>query len=250
METRSKTASLIAELRATALDHLGVEAGSLQWECATLGIFFTNTEFDNPVGDLRAILKSLSETVSRPSLINPSLSVLGGSAWSFDDTFPRVNLHEDDAFDALLLALRQRVALVGTFPPYMHKLIRSGYPFDVLELDMTMLALDKLPFSVPPERVPEVIPRVDLFVNTATIPIDSTLTGLLNRLWLRAEAGVIGPTAMLIFEPYARPGITVVGGTRILAPDEILELLDEVGSSDHFFAKTIKRAALRLSKVA
>lgn len=103
---------------------------------------------------------------------------------------------------------------------------------------------------MPTERAPEVIPRVDVFVTTATTPIDSTLTGLLKRLRLRAEAGVIGTTATLIFEPYARRGITVVGGTRILAPDEVLELLAEVGSGDHFFGKTIKRVALRLTKAA
>lgn len=81
-------------------------------------------------------------------------------------------------------------------------------------------------------------------------PIDSTLTGLLKRLRLPAEKEVIGPTATLIFEPYARRGITVVGGTRILAPDEVLELLAEAGSDNHFFGKTIKHVALRLTKAA
>ncbi|WP_198421358.1 Rossmann-like domain-containing protein [Candidatus Nitrotoga sp. AM1P] len=249
METRTKTCSLIAELRAAMLDRLGVEAGSLHLERPTLGIFFTDTDFDNPVGDLRAIpIKSVPETVFCPSSTQPMLNVLAESPWSPDGTSSRVNLHQGDAFDALLLAPRQRVALVGAFPLYMRKLISSGYPFNVLELDMTTLVSEKLPFGVLTERAPEVISRVDVFVTTASTPIDSTLTGLLKRLRLRAEAGVIGPTATLIFEPYARRGITVVGGTRILAPDEVLEILAEVSSGDHFFGKTIKRAALRLTK--
>ncbi|CAG9933622.1 hypothetical protein [Candidatus Nitrotoga arctica] len=55
METRTKTCSLIAELRAAALDRLGVEAGSLHLEYATLGIFFTDSKLDILVGDLRVI---------------------------------------------------------------------------------------------------------------------------------------------------------------------------------------------------
>lgn len=249
METRSKTCSLIAELRAAALDRLGVEAGSLHLERATLGIFFTDTKLDNLVGDLCAIpMKNASEAVFYPSSTKPTLNALAESLQSSDGRFSRVKLSEDDAFDALLLAPCQRVALVGTFPPYMRKLISSGLPFNVLELDMISLAPEKLPFSVLAECKPEVIPRVDVFVTTTTTPINGTLSGLLRRLRLRAEAGVIGPTATLIFEPYARRGITVVGGTRILAPDEVLELLTEVGSGDHFFGKTIKRVALRLTK--
>lgn len=252
-ETITKTCSLIAELRAAALDRLGVEAGSLHLERATLGIFFTDTELDNLVGDLRAIpMKSVSEAVSCPSSIKPTLNVLAESPWSPDSKSSRVNLYEADAFDALLLAPCQRVALIGAFPPYMRQLISSGLPFNVLELDMISLAPEKLPFSVPAERKPEVIPRVDVFVTTTTTPINGTLSGLLKRLRLRAETGVMGPTptATLIFEPYARRGITVVGGARILAPDEVLELLAEVGSDDHFFGKTIKRVALRLTKAA
>ncbi|CAH1905250.1 hypothetical protein NTGHW29_50002 [Candidatus Nitrotoga sp. HW29] len=194
--------------------------------------------------------ENVSGTASYPNSTRPTLNVSGKSLWSFDGTTSRVNLHEDDAFEALLLAPHQRVALVGTFPPYMRKLIRRGHPFNVLKLDMTTLVSEKQPLSEPTERTPEVIPRVDVFVTTAAIPIDSTLTDLLKRLRLPAGTGVTGPTTTLIFEPYARRGITVIGGTRILAPDEVFELLAGVGSDDHFFGRTIKRVALRLTKAA
>jgi hypothetical protein len=55
METRTRTGSLIAELRAAVFDRLEVEAGSLHLERATLGIFFPDTELDKLVGDLRVI---------------------------------------------------------------------------------------------------------------------------------------------------------------------------------------------------
>jgi len=58
---------------------------------------------------------------------------------------------------------------------------------------------------------------------------------------------VIGPTATLIAEPFARRGVTVVGGTRVLAADELLDLLAEGGSGYHFFGKTVERVTLRLT---
>lgn len=61
---------------------------------------------------------------------------------------------------------------------------------------------------------------------------------------------MIDPTATLVAEPYARRDVTVVGGTRILVPDELLDLLAEGGSGYHFFDKTVERVTLRLPQAA
>jgi uncharacterized protein (DUF4213/DUF364 family) len=60
------------------------------------------------------------------------------------------------------------------------------------------------------------------------------------------QAAVIGPTATLLARPYAARGVTVVGGTRGLAGDELLELLAEGGSGYHFFGKTVERVTLHM----
>ena len=49
-----------------------------------------------------------------------------------------------------------------------------------------------------------------------------------------------------VAEPYRRRGVTAVGGTRVLAPDELLDMLAEGGSGYHFFGKTVERVTLRL----
>ena len=60
--------------------------------------------------------------------------------------------HEDSAFDALLLAPQQGVALIGAFPPYMRNLISAGQPFNVLELDIAKLIPEELPSYVSADR--------------------------------------------------------------------------------------------------
>ncbi|QDX80351.1 Fis family transcriptional regulator [Denitratisoma sp. DHT3] len=273
------TTSLLAELHATVVDRLGPEAEALTLERAVLGIFFTGVKLSNGAGGLCATpIKNVPEAVCCPSsakamptpgkiagrkvlsvlddLYRPqdlrrglaiaTLNALAESLWLRDGPPAGIDLRFGDAFEALPLSPGQRVALVGAFPPYMRELRRREQPFNVLELDPATLKPEELPYYVPAERAPEVIPGADVFITTGTTLINGTLDGLLGLLRPGAEAAVIGPTATLVPEPYARRGVTVVGGTRVTAPDELLELLAEGGSGYHFFGKTVERITLRL----
>lgn len=128
----------------------------------------------------------------------------------------------------------------------MRELRRRGQPFHVLEMDPATLKPEELPFYVPAERAPDVVPQADVFITTGTTLINGTLDGLLRLLKPGAQAAVIGPTATLVAAPYRARGVAVVGGTRVLAADELLELLAEGGSGYHFFGKTVERVTLRL----
>lgn len=275
--------SLLADLHATVIDHLGAEARTLTLERAVLGIFFTGVKLANGVGGLCATpIKSVPEAVCCPSsakamptpgkiagrpaaqvlddLYRPqdlrralaiaTLNALAETLWRRDGPPAGAGLRDGDAFDALEIAPGGRVALVGAFPPYMRELRRRGQPFHVLEMDPATLKPDEMPFYVPAERAPEVVPQADVFITTGTTLINGTLDGLLRLLKPGAEAAVIGPTATLVAEPFARRGVTAVGGTRVLAADELLEVLAEGGSGYHFFGKTVERVTLRLPRMA
>lgn len=272
---------LLAELHTTVIERLGVEAETLTIERAVLGIFFTGVKLANGVGGLCATpIKSVPEAVCCPSsaaampvpgkikgrpaiqvlddLYRPqdlrrtlaiaTLNALVETLWRRDGPPAGVEVIEGDAFDALTIVPGQRVALVGAFPPYMRELRRRGQPFNVLEMDPATLKPEEMPFYVPAERAPEIVPQADVFISTGTTLINDTLDGLLHLLKPGAQAAVIGPTATLIAEPFARRGVTVIGGTRVLAPDELLELLAEGGSGYHFFGKTVERVTLRLPR--
>ena len=275
--------SLLSELHAAVCQRLGQEAETLVIERAVMGIFFTGVKLSNGAGGLCATpIKSVPEAVCCPSsalamptpgkiagrraldvlkdlyrtqdlrraLAIATLNALAETLWLRDGPPAHAALYTGDAFEALTLAPGQQVVLVGAFPPYMRELRKRGQPFHVLELDLSTLKPEELPFYMPAERAPEVIPRADVFITTGTTLINGTLEGLLKLLRPGAEAAIIGPTATLITEPFARRGITVVGGTRVLNPDVLLDLLAEGGSGYHFFGKTVERVTLRLQACA
>lgn len=279
MDTRTRPKTLLGDLHAAVLERLGAEAESLYIERAVLGIFFTGVKLNNGAGGLCATpIKSIPEAVCCPSsakamptpgkiagrravqvlddlyrtqdlrraLAIATLNALAETLWLRDGPPAGAELSSGDAFEALPISPGQRVALVGAFPPYMRELRRRGQPFNILELDPATLKPEEMPYFVPAERAPEILPNADIFITTGTTLINGSLDGLLRLLRPGAEAAVIGPTATLLLEPYVRRGVTVVGGTRVRAPDELLELLAEGGSGYHFFGKAVERVTLRL----
>lgn len=273
--------SLLRELHAEVLQGLGEDAGDMRIERAVLGIFFTGAKLDNGAGGLCATpVKSVPEAVCCPSsprampvpgkirgrpavqllddLYRPQdqrralaiavLNALVETLWRRDGV-PDCAL-DGDAFDAIGLRPSDQVALVGAFPPYMRFMRKSGQPFHVLEMDPGTLKPEEMPYYQPAERAPQIVPRADVLVTTGTTLLNGSLDDLLRLLRLLrpgAKAAIIGPTATLIAGPYARRGVTVVGGTRVHAIDELLELLAEGGSGYHFFGKTVERVTLRLT---
>jgi uncharacterized protein (DUF4213/DUF364 family) len=274
------TDGLLAELHADVREALGASAmENLRIARAVLGIFFTGVQLDNGVGGLCATpIKSVPEAVCCPSsalampvpgriagrgaadvlqdlhrpqdlrraLAIATLNALAETLWQRDGPPPGARVVEGDAFDALAIAPGQRVALVGAFPPYLRALRRSGQPFHVLELDPAALKPEELPFYAPAERAPEIVAQADVLITTGTTLVNDTLDDLLRHLRPGAQAAVVGPTATLRPAPFARRGATVVGGTRVRAPAELLDLLAEGGSGYHFFGKSVERVCLCL----
>lgn len=271
---------LLAELHADVMDALGAgTVQNLRIARAVLGIFFTGVQLDNGIGGLCATpVKSVPEAVCCPSsaqampvpgriagrgvaellcdLYRPqdlrralaiaTLNALAETLWQRDGPPPGARVVAGDAFDALAIAPGQRVALVGAFPPYMRALRRSGQPFHVLELDPGTLKPEEMPFYASVERTPGIVGAADVLITTGTTLINGTLDALLGHLPPGAQAAVVGPTATLRTAPFARRGVTVVGGTRVREPGPLLELLAEGGSGYHFFGKSVERVCLCL----
>lgn len=271
-------AELLAELHREVLAALSdEEARSLCIERAVLGLFFIGIKLSNGVGGLCATpLKSIPQAVCYPSsalampapgklsgrnavqmlddLYRPqdlrralaiaTLNALAETLWQRSGPPAGWQVRSGDAFEALDIAPRAQVVLVGAFPPYLRELRRRGQPFRVLELDPSTLKADELPFHVTPGQAPRVLAEADVFITTGTTLINGTLDGLLD--WLRpgVQAAVVGPTATLMPGPFARRGVTVVGGTRVTAPEALLDVLAEGGSGYHFFGKSVERVTL------
>ena len=272
-------ASLLAALHAEVVARLGTAIESLFIERAVLGIFFTGVKLNNGAGGLCATpIKSVPEAVCCPSsahampvpgkitgrpaarmledLYRPqdlrrtlaiaTLNALVETLWRQGEAPGNVGISEGDAFDALVIRPEDYVVMVGAFPPYMRELRRRNQRFNVLELDPSTFKPHELPFYVQADRAAEIVPEADVFITTGTTLINDTLEGLLGLLKSGAEAAIIGPTAALIPGPFAERGATVVGGTRVLDPDTLLDMLAEGGSGYHLFGKTVARVTLRV----
>lgn len=271
---------LLRELHLEALDRAGAEAEALRLDRVVLGVFFTGVKLSNGAGGLCATpIKSVPEAVCCPSsamampapgkqrgrpvaevledLYRPqglrralalaALNALVETVWMRDGPPAGAELRVGDAFAALTLTPQSRVALVGAFPPYMRTLRQRGQPFEVLEMDPATLKPDELPYYRSADQAPQVIPRADVLVSTGTALVNGSLDGLLRLVRPGAQAAIIGPTATLLAAPFARRGATVVGGTRVLDADALLDLLVEGGSGYHIFGKTVERVTLCLA---
>ena len=271
-------AKLLNELHLEVLSALGDEAAhNLVIERAVLGLFFIGVKLSNGVGGLCATpVKSIPQAVCCPSsamampspgklvgrnavqmlddlyrtqdlrraLAIATLNALAETLWQRDGSPDGWNVRTGDAFEALDIAPQDQVVLVGAFPPYLRELRQRAQPYRVLELDLSTLKAEELLFHVTPEQAPLVLAQADIFITTGTTLINGTLDGLLD--WLRpdVQAAVVGPTATLVPGPFARRGVTVVGGTRVTDPDALLDVLAEGGSGYHFFGRSVERVTL------
>lgn len=203
-------------------------------------------------GKIRGRLATqLLEDLYRPQDLRRALAIavlnaLVETLWQRDGAPNGLLEGDGDAFDAIQLWPDDKVALVGAFPPYMRHLRKRNQPFHVLEMDPSTLKPDEMPYYQPAERSSQVIPQADILVTTGTTLLNGSLDDLLRLLRPGARAAIIGPTATLIPGPYARRGVTLVGGTRVRDIDALLELLAEGGSGYHFFGKTVERVTLSL----
>ena len=271
-------AKLLNELHLEVLSALGDEAAhNLVIERAVLGLFFIGVKLSNGVGGLCATpVKSIPQAVCCPSsamampspgklvgrnavqmlddlyrtqdlrraLAIATLNALAETLWQRNGPPDGWNVRTGDAFEALDIAPQDQVVLVGAFPPYLRELRQRAQPYRVLELDLSTLKAEELLFHVTPEQAPLVLAQADIFITTGTTLINGTLDGLLD--WLRpdVQAAVVGPTATLVPGPFARRGVTVVGGTRVTDPDALLNVLAEGGSGYHFFGRSVERVTL------
>jgi uncharacterized protein (DUF4213/DUF364 family) len=74
--------------------------------------------------------------------------------------------------------------------------------------------------------------------------LNDTLEGLLALSPPQARVVMVGPTVGLLPDPLLRRGVDVIGGTRIVAPDEFLDVLAEGGTGQHFLGHSAEKVVL------
>lgn len=278
-QTTYQPGDILRETDQAIRNRLGSQIDTLTVERVVMGLFFTGVKLSDGTGGLCFTpIKAIPEAVCCPSSAkvmptsgkltgrkvtdyldelfsgNPLkrtmgiavLNALSMSCWEQQPPTGYTVKTRVDAIDEVVFPEEGYVAVVGALVPALKKLKQRGKPFGILELDPSTLKPNELPFHVPVERMPEVIPQADMLIITGTTLINDTLEDLLSRKKPEAPVVLVGPTASMLPEAFFRRGITIVGGVMVTEPDRVLDVIAEGGSGYHFFEKGAERLTISL----
>jgi uncharacterized protein (DUF4213/DUF364 family) len=269
--------TILAETIAGIQQVLGNDLDRIRIERATVGLFFTGVKLNTgAAGACATPLRSIPEAVCCPSsaMAMPfpgklrgrpvrdllketeaasgirraigvaTLNALADMCWEqrpSRDVALQVGV---DAYDAADIQPGQHVVVVGAFVPFLKSLKRARQHFTVLEQDAATLKADELAYFRPADQADQVVPSADVLLITGTTLVNDTLGHLLSLCRPTARVVVVGPTVGLLPDAFLRRGVDVLGGIRITAPDEFLDVLAEGGSGYHFFGRSAEKVVL------
>ena len=269
--------AILRETRDYIREAVPGEYESLQMERVVFGLFFTGVKLNNGDGGICFTpVKAIPEAVCCPSSAkvmplsgrlkgmeadrvlremeegNPlkkalGIATLNALSLTLERSQGTPNFEvvlEKDALDLLTLHEEEFVVVVGALAPYLKRLKARGKPFRVLEMDPRTLKKDEMPFYSPAEEAPLYVPKADLLVVTGTSLVNDTLEGLLALARKDARVVVLGPTASQYPRAFFERGVDMLGGIRVTAPDDLLDLLAEAGSGYHFFGRSAERTTI------
>lgn len=269
--------TILAETIAGIQQILGDDLDRIRVERATVGLFFTGVKLSTgAAGACATPLRSIPEAVCCPSsaMAMPfpgklrgrpvrdllketeaasgirraigvaALNALSDTCWVRRPSRDVVLQVGVDAYDAADIQPGQHVVVVGAFVPFLKSLKRAHQRFTVLEQDAATLKADELAHFRPADQADQVVPSADVLLITGTTLVNDTLGHLLGLCRPAARVVVVGPTVGLLPDAFLRRGVDVLGGIRITAPDEFLDVLAEGGSGYHFFGRSAEKVVL------
>lgn len=139
-----------------------------------------------------------------------------------------------DALQAARIHTEDRVAMVGTFAPFIKALKGQVTRLWVVDKHQEALKPDERPFWVPPERAKDAISQASVVIITGSALVEGGIDSLLGATANAREVILAGPTASSWPPPFFERGVTVLGGIRVLDGSGMLRLVGE-GGSGYFF---------------
>jgi uncharacterized protein (DUF4213/DUF364 family) len=266
----SETVALIREILGSELERITVER-------AVIGLFFTGAKLSTGhagacATPLRSIREEVCSSASPAATAYPGklrgrtvqrmlgeidsvsgihraayvavTNALAQLCWERRPS-PEVELRTGvDAYDAAQIRPGDNVVVVGAFVPFLKALKQADQRFTVLELNPATLKPDELPHFRPADEAASVLPTADVVLITGTTLLNGTLEGLLALAPPQARVVMVGPTVGLLPDPLLSRGVDVIGGTRIVVPDEFLDVLAEGGTGQHFLGHSAEKVVL------
>ncbi len=219
---RGLTDTVCCPRSAAAAPPAGRMAGRPAWELAEYA--FSQVSLRRAVGV--AVLNALS------ALALERHGILGGRI------LPGV-----DALEAAQVRAPDRVAMVGTFAPFIKALKGKVADLWVVDNHPEALKPDEQPLWRPPEHAADVLSRASVVIITGSALVEGGLDELLDAARTARRVVLAGPTASPWPPTFFARGVHVLGGIRVLDGEKMLRIVAE-GGSGYFFENAAQKVCV------
>ncbi len=132
---------------------------------------------------------------------------------------------QSDAIDLMKLDSKDRVAMVGFFPPLPKKIEDRGARLTIIERDPRKAA------PLGKKEQTEIMRTCSVAIITATTILNGTIEGVLNDLGKARHSALLGPSTPLIPEVFRDTPVNHLGGALVSDSAEVMRIISEGGGT-------------------
>ena len=153
-------------------------------------------------------------------------------------------VEDSDPIDLLDLSSRKTITIVGAFQSYIRKFRQTEHDLKVLELNSKALHPDDIHYYVPAAEAKQILPSSDIIIITGSTTVNHSLDGLLELVPAKSMVVVTGPTSSYVPDALFQKGVHLIGATRIMDPEEMMQMVGEAASGYYLFRNCAKKITL------
>lgn len=140
-----------------------------------------------------------------------------------------------DPIELVDLIDKKRVCVVGAFLSYINKIAETDCILQIVELNETVVPEEYKPYLVLSDLTEKAISNSEIVIITGASLANNTLDRMLELISIETQVIVVGPTSSLIPDVLFTRGVNILGATRIIDSDKMLELVAEGASGFQLF---------------
>jgi uncharacterized protein (DUF4213/DUF364 family) len=188
---------------------------------------------------------ALSPVALRRAVGVAALNALSALALERFPPPPGVLLAGVDALEAAGVVAEDRVALVGSFTPFIRALRDRVTSLWVIDAHRQALGSGETDLWRSPGEAAEVISRASVVILTGSALVEGGLDALLAAAGGAREVVIAGPTTPVWFSPFFARGVDVLGAIRVRDARKMMQIVAEGGSGAFFSAASEKISIVR-----
>ena len=151
---------------------------------------------------------------------------------------------ERDSIELMNLSSSDSVAMVGYFGPLVERIKKTGANLHIIEKDPNRMEIPGR------EEIDSILGECSVAIITATSLLNNTIEEILNGLANPRHVTIMGPSTPMFGEAFAETPVTHLGGSSILDPRKIMQIISEGGGTPNMrpFLRFIDRKIKRIKR--